>query len=44
MDPRDRVASVLDCVISEREFELQLRGYVHFWNNSLRKEINPLIP
>ena len=37
------VANVLDCGFEVSEFELQSRYYVHFWTNTLRKGMNPLI-
>ena len=31
-----------DCGIVVREFELQLRYYIHFWKNTFGKGMNPL--
>ena len=38
------MAKVLDCSVEVCEFELQLRYYIHFWNNALGKDISLLIP
>ena len=37
------VAIMLVCNIIESEFELQLHYYIHFWTNTLRKSVKPLI-
>ena len=37
------MVNVLDCDLEVGEFELQLRFYVHFWTNTLGKDVNPLI-
>ncbi len=29
--------------LTVREFELELRNYIHFWTNSFGKGMNPLI-
>ena len=42
-DHRVVEVNVLDYNIIAREFELQLRYYVHFRTNTLRKSLNPLI-
>ena len=41
--PRGIMIKVLDWGIVVSEFELKSRYYVHFWTNTLRKGINPLI-
>ena len=43
-NPRDVVANVPDWDIIVSEFELQSSYYVHFWINTLGKDMNPLIP
>ena len=40
--PRGVMVKAMDCEIV-REFKLQSRHYVHFWTNTLRKGMNPLI-
>ena len=35
------MVKVMDCGIVVSEFVLQLRYYVHFWENTLGKGINP---
>ena len=42
--PRGVGANVVDCHTVESEFELQVRYYVHFRTNTLRKNMNSLIP
>ena len=37
------MAKTLDCGLEVSEFELQLRYYVHFWTNALRKGMNSFI-
>ena len=37
------VVKTMDCEIVVSEFILQSRYYVHFWANTLRKGMNPLI-
>ena len=41
---RDVVAKVLNYDIVVCEFKLQSCDYVHFWINTLRKAMHPLIP
>ena len=42
--PAGRNANVLDCDIVVSEFELPSSFYVHFWINTLGKDMNPIIP
>ena len=35
--------SALDCRIIVSEFELHSRYYIHFWTNTLGKDVNSLI-
>ena len=37
------MAKVLDCGLEESNFELQLHYYIHFWANSLGKDMKLLI-
>ena len=41
--PRGVIIKAFDCRILISEYELQLRYYVHFRTNTLRKGMNPLI-
>ena len=41
--PQGVVSNVLDCNIVRREFEHQLRYYVHFRTKTFGKDINPFI-
>ena len=40
--PHGIVADVLDCDMVVHEFEIQLCCYIHFWTNTLGKDMNPL--
>ena len=40
--PRGVMVKLMDRGIVESEFELQLPYYVHFWTNTLGKDMNPL--
>ena len=42
--PYNVVANVLDCNIIVSEFKLHLHYYVHFWTNTLGKDMKPFIP
>ena len=42
--PRGVMVKTMDCGIVVREFELQLRYYVHFRANTLGKGMNPTNP
>ena len=37
------MVKAMDCGIVVSEFELQSRYYVHFWENTLGKGMNPVI-
>ena len=41
--PRGVMVKVVDCGIVVRKFALQLRYYIHFRTNTLRKDMNLLI-
>ena len=41
--PRGVMIKAMACGIVVSEFELQLRYYVHFWTNTLGKDMNPLL-
>ena len=41
--PRGVMVKAVECEIVLNEFELQSRNYVHFWANTFRKAMNPLI-
>ena len=41
--PRGVMVTAMDCRIVVSEFVLQLRYYIHFRANTLRKGMNPLI-
>ena len=41
--PHGVMAKALDFRIVVCEFELQSRHYIHFWANTLGKDMNPLI-
>ena len=41
--PRGEMVKAMDCGIVVNEFILQSRYYVHFWTNTLGKDMNPLI-
>ena len=41
--PRGIMVKAMDCKIVVSKFKLQLRYYVHFRANTLRKGMNPLI-
>ena len=41
--PRGVMVKAMDCGIVVNEFKFQLRYYVHFGTNTLRKGMNPLI-
>ena len=41
--PHGVMVTAMDCGIVVSEFVLQSRYYVHFWENTLRKGMNPLI-
>ena len=40
----DIVANMLDGDIVVSRLKLQSHYYIHFWTNTLRKGMNPLIP
>ena len=42
--PHVVVVNMLDCNIVVSEFEFKLRYYIHFWTNTLKKDIEPPYP
>ena len=43
-DLRGVVANMLDCDIPGSEFKLQSHYYIHFWTNTLGKDMNLTFP